>query len=227
MRFSPLVVYRWPDGGFAEASVDRDSDHVVLLVVTGGQRWVSGPLLLDPETRSAYSDREEAFLPPVEKRVTSFLLDLGVERCPAIPGLVNGDRIDLAVFPLFVADDLWERRHEEARQVASGLRGDFLGLGRASSEWDRKEEQVRFTVHIGNMQWDQLHHTVEEAVDDIVVDAVILPESTRSAWFAEHVERGEWVHPSPEEVEVYQALGEELPFWWGPDRFEAWLRERS
>ena len=37
---------------------------------------------------------------------------------------------------------------------------------------------------------------------------------------------GEFVNPSPEEVDVYRALGTDLPFWWEPDELETWIRQK-
>lgn len=97
----------------------------------------------------------------------------------------------------------------------------------------RKIEESRKTwhAHWGHGGPRQEHLTAgsfELLVDNLLeMDAVgVGPESMREDWEAVNVEYGEFVMPDEDEVALWKALGEELPFFWGADRLSTWIEER-
>lgn len=55
---------------------------------------------------------------------------------------------------------------------------------------------------------------MKDAVDDILIQMDVLPESARASWEERNLERGDFLLPVPAEVEIYRALGEPLPLLW-------------
>lgn len=183
----------------------------------------------------------------LERKVLGLLLDLGVERPYNQPSLVHHQWGAHAVgrYPRFVSDERWAGRYEEAQKTCRQMERDRL-LGVV----------VGFQLHLGHLQvvssiyepaaWKKVDHrgwtaewsgtgaqvctafstSVEEAVDEALRSELVLPESQREAWEKEHVERGELVTPTPEEMSVYNLLGEECPIWWEFDCLLAWVEER-
>lgn len=157
--------------------------------------------------------------------------------------------------PSFVSNEDWSRRYELAKSfvvtgyvhaddpiyLADPKRGTFLGvpefllvfaLGERVS-WSARWGLPGAEHSTKGVQWREsatnqsYHWSAESAVDEVLDRCSVLPESEREAWEAENVERGEFLLPTPEEIELFRMLGEELPFFWGEDQLEAWLSERS
>ncbi len=152
-------------------------------------------------------------------------------------------------YPRWVDDVLWERRYEEADRfvVRSGegnqwgieadLNDLFLGhvedfrisiehrLWRAtcSGQSGVQAKDLKCSrLSSDGLPHDRYFHGI---VDFFLDTELLLPSSSRTAWEAEHVVRGEWVLPSAEEVGLYRMLGEQLPLLWGYRRLLEWLRE--
>lgn len=249
---SDLIVYRWPDGSRVTCEVDETVSQGVFRVVhVGGVGGVGvEELWIDPSSKGVMAERYEAYPEEVRRYVLGFLLDLGLDR-KVLPLAVSGldlhlvslvssaEYDDLAPYPLFVPDDRYASRHEDARRRVGRPPGRFLSweqvevfsVGGPGREGDSipptTEEKGLIHVMEGNATAVGEGRTVEEAVDNLCENLFVLPESSRRTWEAEHVLRGEWVLPSLEEVEVYRTLGEELPFWWAPDKLSVWLSERA
>lgn len=183
----------------------------------------------------------------LERKVLGLLLDLGVERPYNQPSLVNHQWGVHAVgrYPRFVSDERWAGRYEEAKrsyqhqerdrllglvvgfqlhrghlQVISSLYGpavrNRVDEGGWTAEWSGTGAQVCSTFS----------RDLVEAVDEVLQSELVLPESQLESWEKEHVERGELVAPAPEEMVVYNLLGEECPIWWEFGRLLAWAKER-
>ena len=69
--------------------------------------------------------------------------------------------------------------------------------------------------------------TFEAVVDELLRSELVLPASRKDAWEAEHVDRGEFVLPTAEEAELFNLLGEMLPFFWPYPALRAWVVERE
>lgn len=157
--------------------------------------------------------------------------------------------------PSFVSNEDWNRRYELAKAfvvtghvhaddpvyTSNSKRGMFLEipwflLVRAMGDrvsWSARWGLPGAEHSTKGTQWKEsatnqsYHWSAESAVDEVLDRCSVLPESERDAWEAENAERGEFLLPTPEEIELFRMLGEELPFFWGEDQLEAWLSERG
>lgn len=235
----PVTIYRWPDGSRVTCRVNE--------VWGQGAFWVNSPsgadeLWIDYRSKLVFTDRHAEYPEELGRYLLGFLLDLGLTREVSssgrdlhLTGLVSTEDDFLALYPFFVPDDVWESRYEDARKIQEKIPGRFLVwnevekfvVNRESSIPPISGEKVILHVMEGNATAVSEASTLEEAVDRLCENLFILPESNRVSWEAEHVLRGSWVLPTKEEVELYQMLGEELPFWWKPERLLAWLKERE
>lgn len=66
----------------------------------------------------------------------------------------------------------------------------------------------------------------QETVDEIVKKKFILPKRDRAKWEAENIQRGTLVSPTAEEIELYHALGLQIPIFWPAEELRAWYLER-
>lgn len=245
------IIYRWQDGSTVTCVVGDPlsglGDLYFEICSPGEPKvelWLNGSTLFGegPVDRST------------SKKVLGFFLDLGASR----PFLSSNLGLQLQAvslqIPVYVPNDLWANRFDQALQILRSKRtGDLLlwevdiyikeeddGGGEDDDEEDEEEDRDgdadwdhdRSSVFLTGLDeasfgFDFEGGSVEEVVDDFTFDQLILPESGRESWETENVERGSWVLPTPEEVEVYRALGEQLPFWWELEKLEAWLRERT
>jgi hypothetical protein len=64
-------------------------------------------------------------------------------------------------------------------------------------------------------------------IDKVLDEELILPESSKTAWEGANVERGVFVLPSPEEVEIFSILDEQLPLLLPMKQLEDWIRSRE
>lgn len=185
----------------------------------------------------------------VRKRVTAFLLDIGVDRpWNQSESLVmtGSDVRPFAPCPRWVSDDRWADRYVEAdkflyKKVASRLGGpdhftqelgagemyldhlgqleiygpDYYSTGDWTATWKSSGETP--------MERD----TFVELVDAILSWEDLQPEAAREAWEAENIERGEFVLPGRNEIEMYRMMDERNPFLWSADKLATWLSERS
>lgn len=153
-------------------------------------------------------------------------------------------------YPRWVDDVRWEQRYEEARRFVLQDVGEgngqrslahdgelYLGFvesldiyppGSGASTGDRwcaichGQSECVVPTESGLPESLYFHSVIDQLLDS----ELLLPTSSRRAWESEHVVRGEWCLPSPDEVEIYRTLGEDLPLLWGAERLLSWLRER-
>ncbi len=184
----------------------------------------------------------------LERKMLGLFLDLGVERPYPGPGLVNQQAGDtpFARYPRFVPDEVWAGRYDEAYKlvdggVAGGTR-NFLGVvdrisvhrglyekikGDARGVYKQKEPEG-FTVMWGTLlESSTWSRELGAAILECLLNEFILPESAKERWESAHVERGELVALSAEELELYRMLGELPPIWWSSERLVEWIREKK
>lgn len=190
------------------------------------------------------------FIPTIElvdqKKLRGFVLDLGVDRLLVnFTGLIAthiGSKPSVVSYPRFFPKETWDARYEHA---LGHVVSDF-----SEQTWHRKSSETVFHVNYLKFRrpkandepafWRQTTWTyqwysngtriereaasLEESVDDILRTENILPESAKEAWDKENVERGAFVLPTPEEVEVFRILDEPLPFFLPWREVEAWMQ---
>lgn len=217
--------------------------------------YVNPKMVVDPDSPAFYmpeitflSIGSHTKLP--ERHLLGFFLDAGVERKdPSHRGLflTHHPKPDtLLPYPRWVPDELWEQRYELAKDrligelgktsvdamMAAQKRPPFLGyLPRFVVQKTNRETYLAgetWHIHAGLQpnEFSSKDTTLRKALDQILKEQLLLPESAREAWEAEHVLRGEWVLPGPDEVELFRLLGEPLPLFWGYERCRTWLLER-
>lgn len=235
----PVTIYRWPDGSRVTCRVSGGLGQ--------GAFWIHTPSAADElwigwRSRLVFTERHQEYPTEFDRYLLGFLLDLGLtrevgssDRDLNLTGLVSTEDDSLVLYPFFVPDDVWESRYEDARKIQGKIPGRFLVWNEVEKFEVNRENTIppisgeKVVLHVmeGNATAVSEASTLEGAVNRLCEDLFILPESNRVSWEAEHVLRGKWVLPTQEEVELYQMLGEELPFWWKPERLLAWLEERS
>ncbi len=185
----------------------------------------------------------------VEKKVRGLFLDLGIEVWGVHTGIVSGNWVQ---YPRWVDDETWDRRYELAKEFLTpegavgplveersfmGVPGFFINRGWVDlDESDRYNCGAPAVFKLGRKQgftafWLRTSWmkalTLEALVDTFLEQKfLVLPESRRASWEAEHVERGTNVLPTREEIELYQMLGEPNPLLWPVDRLVAWFEEQ-
>jgi hypothetical protein len=169
------------------------------------------------------------------EKLFGFFYDL---RLPlgASPNLVmNKNELDWIGFqgPTFISDEVFDQRHEEARRRGKWKMSSpsFLGADiLAGSRVKQLPNQLWEAMWHDDLEGDKRESqsaTLEEAVDWLCEDAQVFPESQRAAWEAANIERGTWIMPTPEEIEVFYILDEPLPFTWSYDALHRWLSDRT
>lgn len=235
------LVYRWKDGANVWASSENGSDSVRLVVRPSGSSPDGVELFVHSNgTISSFSHQLGPCCSDLERRrkFAGLVLELGAVTRPvrSKPGMIQvGLNESLVDYPSWVPDDEWVRRYEIGRdRVSSSGRspsktGSFIG---SVDELSIQSEPSPIRKGVAYVGWwgspgdkrrTSVCGSVEEVVDEICRLAVMLPASYRSLWEPSNVERGIWVHPSSEEVEIYRYLGDSLPFFWPGQRFSEWL----
>lgn len=140
--------------------------------------------------------------------------------------------------PVVVPDEVWAQRYREgARSLLSDYRIRLHKGWRGG--WEAKvnpdpNSPMAFVQDLPRRVWyteferefsSPERDSEEEAIDDALRAYPIVPESRLEEWFQDNLERGTWVKPTPEEVELYTILDEKLPFFWPTEDLEAWLKE--
>ncbi len=232
-------VYAWPDGSDVILTNTREGDHDEPMLVV---RWrgtgdrspgkidedegeMEVPFALNetlPSDEPVLMNYEPPDVPePFARKVRGLLSDLGV----VVLALVG--RPHLFRMPSYVPDERWEQRYDEAKR--------FVETGAGMQVWFLDVVPRPQIVHFDDwftFMWGWYSEgslqtkTLEDGVDKMLEMALVVPESRRAEWEAANVERGTFVLPSPEEVELFRMLGEHLPFFWGRDKLVAWTRER-
>jgi hypothetical protein len=213
------------------------------LVARAFQGKFESPMMIAFKSGSTSKPIDSAFLP----KLLGFLLDLGAEvrRYPTrIPrrSLIPKDggpsqKEDYAPYPRFVSDIRWENRYEEAKRFTQ--REHLVWSAEADLRTENYLGLLRnFEILPPEFYLDDIWHAtyssmaiehIESAyfhglIDRVLDEELILPESSKSAWEAAHVERGTFVLPSQEQVEVYRILDEMLPLLLPMEQLEEWLR---
>lgn len=184
--------------------------------------------------------------PRLGRRLLGFVLDLGAVRpSPLSPDLVgvlsSTKRVLVAPMPVFIPDDRWDGRHEEAKTYEVDLRGrskdslphrpPFLGVLTGFAVDGPGRNPSRPVWLASALDWNNsmiprgiAGDTPEKAVDHLLFEfARVRPERDREEWERKNVERGTFLAPTEDEVAVYRAMGECLPFFWNPRDLHAWL----
>lgn len=181
----------------------------------------------------------------IRKKVLGFLVDVGVERRVLggvqISAFVTSSAgVDMAwsELPRWVENGAWDDRYASADRYASWdqlleplLDDPWLGYvadlrirldadSGAEALWGRKIRSYDLPKRAGA-------DSVQELVDALVKEEKLLPEQERAAWLAENLTFGELVVPSPDEAEVFRAIGERLPLLWPSRQLATWLSERG
>lgn len=237
--------YRWPDGSKAELFF---SGRELMLSVEGGRctillsRGRPVSFLRDPKAQVFLEEIEDDDL---GRKLRGVLLDLGVESYFTVPsGLIGtGEAMTPHVLhlPTFIDDGVWDSRYESALStylLEGGITGrvyneqmingsSFLGIfsGFLVQTEDSPELLPAWKIHWNGGSFDG--ETLEQALDAFFEKYPVLPESGRSRWEAENIEHGEFLFLTDEEIEIFQLLGERLPFFWDVEKAFVWLSERS
>lgn len=187
------------------------------------------------------------------RKVRGFLLDAGFphRKGPNLVLVDNDDDRTRIFYPKWIEEDRWNQRYEEAAQrVILGKppsigdwptpKTDFLGCAENVVIFkDRFVSKTRgalpFKIWWGSWRvsperetgGSDLVSTIEEAVDIITRTKLLLPESAKPDWERANVNRGEFIVPSPEEVEVFRVLDQELPFLLSSKELEEWIAGRG
>lgn len=214
------------------------------------------PGVLHPLAMSTYADREECYAELQSKLLGFALdLDVRRPWTGTRSSLAYARRGEAPAlpYPRWVEDPVrWEGRYDEAdrhvlRQVARRAMLKSTGLVDFSSEWQSTAlNEDLYLGYVDRLQilpplfyvddtWhatcsgqtgDPTSRYFHGLVDQLLDLELILPSSSRRAWEAEHVERGSWVLPNPDEVEVFRLLGEQIPWLWPPRRLDQWLQSQ-
>jgi hypothetical protein len=242
------IVYQWSDGSLVEMSpITQFGEGARLRLVFPGA--VSFMISLNPD-RAAFASSpslanlmrqrgvsEEGVIekyPQIQAQIRGLLLDLGV--APNRAGvLLRGASGDITT-PFFVSEDLWRRRFDLAKDQSIGGNSfeavpDYMGIGniyRLEIRYDSWKMNWRISWASGESggEVSTTSDTFENAVGLVMKSNNIRPESARAAWEAEFVERGTFLIPTPEEVEVFRILDEPLPFFLPGDEAGKWVRGR-
>lgn len=177
---------------------------------------------------------QEAY-PLVKNRVISFLWDAGAKMTSG-HHLFSSSGSDIVKphVPFFVSDEEWDDRYERARLhhlETADPTPNFLGPVGEMQIWmssDRQSFKVRWKAVSSTSDFGSFYvfSSLEGAIDFITDRFQIWPESRRKEW-EDSLDRGTFVRPSPEEVEMYRMLDEPLPFFLPGGGALEWLRSQQ
>jgi hypothetical protein len=170
------------------------------------------------------------------EKLFGFFYDLKLPQLGVSCTLVmNKNELDWINFqgPTFVSDEVFDQRYDEARRRTPGHMSAPPFLGAEALAGARLRQIM--PNHLWRSVWNDLDGdrkefeamSLEEAVDWLCEDAQVFPESHRADWEATNVERGTWLMPTPEEIEVFYILDEPLPFTWSYDALLQWVSGRA
>lgn len=179
-------------------------------------------------------------------KVVAFLLDIGS------PADIDGSMVNSLIgggfrYPEWVSSEAWAHRYDLARDKTVSAGGGISGFNSrffsaAMSRIPGISRRLRFCLNwadngLWSVNWvnsfydrvlgreDPLPY--EEAVDLALSKSLVFPREKKEAYDKEHLEYGSFVLPSSEEVEIYRAIGERLPFFWEPEDLCRWLEEKG
>lgn len=169
------------------------------------------------------------------EKLFGFFYDLRLPQLRTSSCLVmNKNELDWINFqgPTCVPDEVFDQRHDEARRRFPGPMSSppFLGANGLAGAKIQKYPNQPYKAIWHDLDGDRRGFetaTFEQAVDWMCQDALVFPESLRAEWEAANVERGTWLLPTEEEMEVFHILDEPPPFAWDYDALHGWLSERG
>lgn len=234
-----IDIYEWPDGSKVKlclqdstisgkkisylmaylyrSSLSMEIHHIFLHLKGNGQVSIESKVVEEGKNW-------------LEAKLAGFLMDVGLsrEQHPWRPTLLEY----MVKTPLFVDDDLWDCRYD----IYKGIHEDYLFPGfRLNLMFHRTIDSdapwsahIDMAVTVGLRDGHSLRHRQHknEVIDDLTNTLFILPSRDRERWEQNFVERGVFLHPLPDEVEIFRTLGEALPFFWPIDDLEVWMTDR-
>lgn len=243
----PVEVYRWSDGSSVSIVVDDGFPYFLasLLGVVSSLRPFELRIdKISPPTKGTpHLEVELHFSLPVavQRRLAAFALDLGVRQIGFL-GLIENkynEEANMALpapWPVFVPDGAWADRYQVLEQAKGRLldvdpvRVDNYLLPGMSVDLYRANNGLMYADLTDESSWDSIgtpaSSSIREALEHVLKESLIQPESNRSVWEKE-LDRGVFVCPSPDEVEMYRALGEPLPLLWDVFDLRRWLGDRT
>lgn len=118
--------------------------------------------------------------------------------------------------PTVVSDEEWLNRY-------SLISGHEIHLHDSLSTREGQKSKKVWYTEFENEFCSPWRDSKEEAIDDALLAYPIVPPSGLEEWFQNNLERGIWVKPTPEEVQVWSILDEKLPFFWPTEDLLRWL----
>jgi hypothetical protein len=185
------------------------------------------------------------------RKLRGFILDAGFRHLkgPNLLAVGVNDKETKVYYPKWVKEERWGNRYKEAEQrIVIGRPpgpdekwpknpNEFLGhVENVLIFKDRFVSKTRgslpFKIWWGAWQTSSengsdLAASIQDAVDIITETRLLLPESAKLNWERANVNRGEFIVPSPEEVEVFRILEQELPFLLPSKELEEWIAGRG
>lgn len=240
-----IKVYEWPDGTFLELDFNEDGDASYFFNFCGG-----GELLIRKAgNRHVYLGSVNDFLTQGDiSKLLGFAMDIGATIRPPLWNK-ESDGFDRLQMPRYVSDEEWEKRYDlpnvevapfqPAIRVSSwmGIQDlrmiQYDGAFKAiwTSAWMSKTREVKAQWSIGRMRWEIPATNAEDAkrkvVDHILETERVLPVSQKEEWESVNVQRGRFLVPTPEEVEVFRLLDLPLPFFFFDSELREWIESRT
>jgi hypothetical protein len=249
------TIYVWEDGSRVDMEVrQRHSwkERYFLFITPNEEEKATANFYPEtsPEERLFHLSVSEGFW----SKVAGFFLDLG-GRQDFAPSSEVSVSIHDSPYPIWMSDDDWEHRvsvltQGRLLQPSEEYPNRLVLVDNVSESWILKGEWYVYIM--GPKDWrfvsgDDKKYTrqVPSATGEsgrpiviraqsakLLVDKIcdhfrILPESKREWWEKTQVERGTFVIPSPEEVEVFRILEEELPLLWPHETFVPWIEAQE
>lgn len=246
-----VKIYEWPENGYVSILPAMRGATFFHVNPFGYSSWHEKVPTLSWDSRRRTmelwegDDQAKPLEPKVLNRLRGFLLDLldlttDRPKHGRLSSLVQHDvdRRPWVPVPRWISDERWAGRYDEASLYV--LRG-----GDGAPWISIAPDGSVYLEHIHGLEigppafcdkglWQALwrrDYTKETDNFQALVDGMLevehlLPESQRSAWEAEHAERGTFILPTPEEVAVFRMMGESLPLLWEKKQLDVWLSER-
>lgn len=238
-------IYAWKDGSEAALVLHLgESDRVVEVVVRSGDNARDMTLQIYEVHRTfSVGYQDDPLSRMFEKKLRGLLFDMGASRPNEnSPGMISDSERGsvLVSWPRWISEEVWANRIEAAKEhvytslPAANHRKTFMGIPGFALVESLPPGETRADPRLwtggwkaawwGETTWSE---TLEGAVDAALEMNFVLPDSRREQWEADNIERGVFVLPTPEEVEVFKILDEPMPIWWPFDQLLAWIRERQ
>lgn len=177
------------------------------------------------------------------KKHLGWLIDMGFSNDTknyvdtiCITSNLSGKRRDLYRYPRWIDNAAWENRFKEFSSSLLGT-SDFLCLDGVRTKVSPHDQifTVRWlteTPHEGSFTLQMAgpepsQEELRKAVQILCEKELLLPISQKEEWESMNLEKGRFLIPSPEEVEIYRLLDEPLPFFWKQEDLLKWLVERQ